>query len=139
MLVKEKQFEIVKAAPGDSEDIRRMFESIRFHTAIDLQFRRGNDPYRSFQEEDDGAVVLLLKDRLADRTVGMGAASFHRVYGRRNVPQRVSERIEAAAGIPQAAARFAGGVSPSSAGNTGRSGYMLCRRAAAQHVGAASV
>lgn len=44
MLVKEKQFEIVKAAPGDSEDIRRMFESIRFHTAIDLQFRRGNDP-----------------------------------------------------------------------------------------------
>ena len=80
MLVKEKQFEIVKAAPGDSEDIRRMFESIRFHTAIDLQFRRGNDPYRSFQEEDDGAVVLLLKDRLADRTVGMGAASFHRVY-----------------------------------------------------------
>ncbi len=80
MLVKEKQFEIVKAVPGDSEDIRRMFESIRFHTAIDLQFRRGNDPYRSFQEEDDGAVVLLLKDRLADRTVGMGAASFHRVY-----------------------------------------------------------
>ena len=80
MLVRNRQFEIVRATPADSADIRRLFENIRYDAAIDLQFRRGNDPYRSFQEEDDGAVVLLLKETATGRTVGMGAASFHRVY-----------------------------------------------------------
>ena len=80
MLVRHRQFEIVRATPADSADIRRLFENIRYDAAIDLQFRRGNDPYRSFQEEDDGAVVLLLKETATGRTVGMGAASFHRVY-----------------------------------------------------------
>lgn len=80
MLIRDRKFEIVRATPADSADIRRLFENIRYDAAIDLQFRRGNDPYRSFQEEDDGAVVLLLKETSTGRTVGMGAASFHRVY-----------------------------------------------------------
>ena len=62
MLIRDWKFEIVRATPADSADIRRLFENIRYDAAIDLQFRRGNDPYRSFQEEDDGAVVLLLKE-----------------------------------------------------------------------------
>lgn len=80
MLEKHRKFEVVRATPDDSEEIRTLFECIHYDAAIDLQFRRGDDPYHSFQNEDDGAVVMLAKETASGRIVGMGAASFHRVY-----------------------------------------------------------
>lgn len=75
-----EKYELTVADANDSKAIKNLFESINYPLAIDLQFRRGDDPYRSFIEEDDGATIILLKETETQKVVGMGACSFHKIW-----------------------------------------------------------
>lgn len=72
-------YEIFIADKNDSPAIKKLFEKTSYPHLIDLQFRRGDYPYRSFMAEDKGADIMLVKDTAADTIIGMGACSYHDV------------------------------------------------------------
>ena len=74
------KYELVLAEACDSEAIKYLFENSGYPYAIDLQFGRGDDPYRSIMEEDDGAIVVLLKETSTQKVVSMGVCSFHKIW-----------------------------------------------------------
>lgn len=79
-MIKMNKYEIAIATENDSDTIKYLFEHTSFNNLIDLQFRRGDNPYKSFMEEDAGAVIILLKDNATGKAIGMGACSFHDIY-----------------------------------------------------------
>lgn len=75
-----KKYELTVADAADSKAIKNLFESIDYPLSIDIQFRRGDDPYRSFIEEDDGATVVLVREIETQKVIGMGACSCHKIW-----------------------------------------------------------
>lgn len=80
MITKTTKCELVIAGAEDSDAMQALFEQTSYNHSVDIQFRRGENPYTSFVEEDAGAVVLLAKEIQSGKTIGMGACSFHEIY-----------------------------------------------------------
>ncbi|MEG1947194.1 MAG: hypothetical protein RR139_08875 [Lachnospiraceae bacterium] len=78
--MKSKEYEFTLATAEDNEAIKNLFEHTNYKSVLDLQFRRGTDPFASFMQEDAGAVVMLLKHKITKDIIAMGACSFHEVY-----------------------------------------------------------
>ena len=75
-----RYYELVKAGPDDTEAIRKLYESISYGGPIDIQFRRGADPYSSLMNEGADAEILLLKSKKSGETIGMGACVINDIY-----------------------------------------------------------
>lgn len=73
----KNNYELSIAAKDDSGSIKELFEKTSYSHLIDLQFRRGDDPYSSFMNEDNGATVILARNPDNHELIGMGACSYH--------------------------------------------------------------
>jgi hypothetical protein len=74
------KYELVLAEPKDLEQIKDIFEDGQFEGGIAVQFLRNPNPIASFEKEGDKVFLLVLKDKLKNKLVGVGACIIRKVY-----------------------------------------------------------
>jgi ribosomal protein S18 acetylase RimI-like enzyme len=74
------KFELVLAQHSAWSEIKEIYESGEFDGGIAVQYLRDPDPIASFEREGEKAVILMLRDKQANKAVGFGACMIKRVY-----------------------------------------------------------
>lgn len=74
------KFELVLAEHSDWPEIRKIYACGEFDGGIAVQYLRDPDPIASFEREGDKVIILMLRDRQADKAVGFGACIIKRVF-----------------------------------------------------------
>ena len=77
---KKAGFRFLIAGPEHTEIIKKMYESISYDGPIDIQFRRGDDPYHSVVSESDDHVILLCRSERDGKYIAMGICSIYKAY-----------------------------------------------------------
>lgn len=72
------RFEI--ARPEDADQILEILEEEEFHGALSVLFTRRPDPYESFKREGRQVDIVICRDTVRDRLVGVGAASINTMF-----------------------------------------------------------
>lgn len=79
------KFELSLAEEKDLKGIKEIFESGKFEGGIAVQYLRNPNPIDSFKKEGDKVFLLVLKDKLEDKSIGVGACIIRRVYKNGNI------------------------------------------------------
>ncbi len=74
------KFELVLAEHSDWPYIKSIYNSGEFDGGIAVQYLRDPNPIASFEREGEKAVILMLRDRQADKTAGFGACIIKKVF-----------------------------------------------------------
>jgi len=76
----DSKYLIYEATSEDDETIKKIYESISYDSFIDIQFRRGDNPYYSICSEGEDSVILLVKQRESGNIMGFGCCCIHKMY-----------------------------------------------------------
>ncbi len=80
MSFRSDRYRIETARPEDAAQILEILEEEEFQGTISLLFSRRPDPYASFMREGREVTIIVARDTLRDRLVGIGAASINKMF-----------------------------------------------------------